>query len=81
METYEAVEFPRGNLVVRITDGDRLGAVVVDSCESMEVACRQAERLNVEVWLASKPAGVPSMVWRDDWEARLIAILDKPEAA
>jgi len=78
METYEAVEFPKGNLVVRITDGDRLGAEVVDSCESMDDAHRRAAELNGEAWLASKPAGVPSMVWRDDWEARLIAILDKP---
>lgn len=75
---YEAANMPHGNVVVKITDGDRRNMEVVDACETLELAVSRAERLNVEVWEAARPAGAPRMVWGQDWQGRLFRIIDRP---
>lgn len=75
---YEAVEFPRGNLVIRITDGDRANPEVVEAYATLGMAQEVAADMNGAEWLAARPADVPVMEWRDDWTERLLAILDKP---
>lgn len=80
-DVYEAWQMPRGNIVVKITDGDRHGAQVVGECITIEEAQRDASDLNTAAWLAEKPVDAPSMEWGGDWESRLLAILDKPYEA
>lgn len=78
MDTYEAWEMPRGNIVVAIREGDRKHADVVMECITMEEAQHEAGLRNTESWLAERPESAPQMVWGDDWEGRLLAILDRP---
>ena len=63
--------------------------VVIDNQEKLPVgsdfktqqgADNEAARLNMEAWRDSRPASslTEPMVWGDDWEGRLLAILDKP---
>ena len=78
MERYEAAEMPRGNLVVKITDGDRQNMEVVDTFPTLELAERCANELNLDAWLAERPQDLPPMTWGDDWEVRLMQIIEKP---
>lgn len=78
MTEHEAWQMPRGIIVVAIHDGDRAQAEVLQECITIEEAQQEAARLNGEQWLASRPADVPVMEWRDDWTERLLTILDKP---
>jgi hypothetical protein len=75
---FEAWQLPRGNIVVRIEDGDRKHAEVVTECFTFAEAEVEAAARNTDAWLAEKPGGAEAMVWGDDWEGRLLAILDKP---
>ena len=49
-----------------------------EPCDTEAAANLEAARLNGEAWLAMRPVGVAVMVWGDDWEGRLMAILDRP---
>jgi hypothetical protein len=73
---YEAVQLPRGNVVISFPSRDLVGAF--DSMEEAEAFARFKNR-----WLESEPAPGDSvnepMEWGDDWEARLMAIIDKPD--
>jgi hypothetical protein len=80
-DVYEAWQLPRGNIVVKITDGDRVHAQVVCEEVTIEEARVEACRWNTQSWLADRPADAPVMEWGNDWEARLLAILDKPYEA
>ena len=78
-DVFEAWQLPRGNIVVRIEDGDRKHPEVVTECFTFAEAELEAAARNTDAWLAERPeTAVPAMVWGDDWEGRLLAILDKP---
>jgi hypothetical protein len=77
-DVYEAWELPRGNIVVCIHDKDRSHPEVVDDRSVNIAQARQlAAELNTGAWLADKPLDAPSMEWGDDWERRLLGILDR----
>ena len=59
--------------------------VVIDNHSKEEAAGpfvseQEADRAILELWRQDKPGSLesPAMVWGDDWEGRLLAILDKP---
>jgi hypothetical protein len=70
--TFQAFRMNRVWVVINNDTHEQVGGPFISAYE--------AERFLVELWREARPVSSLSepMVWGDDWEGRLLAILDKP---
>jgi hypothetical protein len=73
--TFQAFRMNRAHVVI----DNRSKLPVGGPFDTMDGAQAEADRLNLELWRNSRPVSLLSepMVWGDDWEGRLLEILNK----